>query len=72
MLESAESQKEGKTVAENWEKDFIGLVTRMGDEEQTRDNTDVNQEDVFRAFHEIEPEEEKARLSEWERKVGIV
>lgn len=59
-------------MAENWEKEFIGLVKRMGDEEQIRDNTGVNQENVFGFFHEIEPEEEKKRMSEWEKTMGIV
>lgn len=59
-------------MSEVWREDFIELVKRMGDEEQTHDNTGLNQEDVFKFFHEIEPEEEKNRITEWEKSIGIV
>ena len=59
-------------MSEIWKDDFIGLVKQMGDEEQTHDNTGLNQENLFRYFHEIEPEEEKNILSEWEKNLGIV
>lgn len=59
-------------MAESWKEDFLGLVKRMGDEEQTHDNTGVDQENVFRFFHEIDPEEDKNKISEWEKKIGIV
>ncbi|MDE6750930.1 MAG: hypothetical protein K2K21_17975 [Lachnospiraceae bacterium] len=59
-------------MSEVWREDFIELVKRMGDEEQTHDNTGLNQEDIFKFFHEIEPEEEKNRIAEWEKSIGIV
>ena len=59
-------------MAEIWRDDFIGLVKRMGDEEQMHINEGVDQENVFKYFHEIEPEEEKSRISEWEKTMGIV
>lgn len=59
-------------MSENWRDDFIGLVKRMGDEEQTHDNTGVDQEDVFKFFHDIESEEEKNIITEWEKSIGIV
>lgn len=59
-------------MAEIWRDGFIGLVKRMGDDEQTHYSTDVDQESVFRYFHQIEPKDEKNRISEWERTVGIV
>ena len=59
-------------MSEIWKEDFIGLVKRMGDEEQRHDNTGVDQENVFRFFHENESEEEKNKISEWEKTIGIV
>lgn len=59
-------------MSEVWREDFIELVKRIGDDEQIHDNTGLNQEDIFKFFHEIEPEEEKNRITEWEKSIGIV
>ncbi|MCM1045081.1 MAG: hypothetical protein NC417_06200 [Candidatus Gastranaerophilales bacterium] len=61
---------EGHKMGE-WRTDFIELVKQMENEEQMRDDTGVSQENVFKFFHELEPNEEKNKISEWEKAMGI-